>query len=323
MKPSIYYLTPDFDLPSWGIGLLYKHVEILRTQDIQAFVLHHTSGFSLDWLETDAPIAFLDDPSLEIRPEDMLVVPEVLAKEGSTIGGDCRRTVFVQGSYLILQPFSEAISYRDLGYEAAIAILPHVKEVLERHFGIDATVVPPFIAPYFFFDEGRPKDHTRQQRVLMFPKQGYREAGYFDYEIIRKLLQRGCRQNAPWEILEVTGRPHREVATLMQDSEFVVSVNCLEAFNTTVPEAMAAGCLPICYEGFGGQDFLVNDKNAFVFQNNYVYSLADTVERIMVGFERNTRRLAEMRKHALLTASGYREHNTKRKLLALFRELGY
>ena len=123
MKPTIYYLTPDFDLPSWGIGLLYKHVEILRTEDIQAFVLHHTSGFSLDWLETDAPVAFLDDPSLEIRPDDMLVVPEVLAKEGSTIGGDCRRTVFVQGSYLILQPFSEAISYRDLGYEAAVAIL--------------------------------------------------------------------------------------------------------------------------------------------------------------------------------------------------------
>ena len=34
----------------------------------------------------------------------------------------------------------------------------------------------------------------------------------------------------------------------MQTSLFLVNVNSLEAFNTTVPEAMAAGCIPVCYE---------------------------------------------------------------------------
>jgi len=323
MQPSVYYLTPDYDLPSWGIGLLYKHVEILRSHNVNAFVLHHNSGFSIDWLEANVPIAFLDDPSIEIRSDDMLVVPELLAREGITVGGNCRRTVFVQGSYFVLQPFNEAISYRDLGYETAIAVLPHVKDVLERHFDITATVVPPFIAPYFFCDERGSEGHSRQQRILMFPKLGYREAGIFDYEIIRKLLQRDCRQNPPWELLEVSGRPHREVAALMQNSEFMVSVNCLEAFNTTVPEAMAAGCLPICYEGFGGQDFLVDDQNAFVFPNNYVYSLADTAKEMMVAFEKNSSLLAEMRTNARLTASTYSEENTKRALVALFGDLGY
>jgi len=323
MQPSIYYLTPDFDSPSWGIGLLYKHVEILRSQGVDAYVLHHESGFSLDWLETDVPVAFLDDSSVGIRSEDMLVVPEVLAEEGRSIGGDCRHMVFVQGSYLILQPFSEAISYRDLGYEAAIAILPHVRDILGRHFDIEASIVPPFIAPYFFLGDTGSEGHTRKQRILMFPKQGSREAGFFDYEILRKILERGCRRNPPWELLEVEGRPHREVARLMRESEFMVSVNCLEAFNTTVPEAMASGCLPICYEGFGGQDFLVDQKNALVFQNNYVYELADTVERMMIEFERQATRRAEMRKQAQLTANTFSVHNTGRALIELFRGLGY
>ena len=318
-RPSIYYLTPDSGVPSWGIGLLYKHVEILRNAGVQASVLHHSSGFSIHWLESRVPIAYLDDPSLEIGPDDVLVVPEVLADEGSMIGGSCRRVVFVQGSYLILKPFDEAISYRDLGYDAAVAVLPHVKEVLERHFDIEATVVPPFIAPYFFLDELSGK-RARQRRILMFPKPGYREAGFLDYEIVRKLLQRACLRNPPWEFMEVMGRPHQKVASLMQDSEFLVSVNCLEAFNTTVPEAMAAGCLPICYEGFGGQDFLAENVNAFVFQNNHVYGLVDTVEKLLEGFGRDTQRLAEMRTKAYQTAVRYREPDTKRELLAFFRD---
>jgi len=323
MQPSVYYLAPDFDSPSWGVGLLYKHVEILRSQGVDAFVLHDKVGFSINWLETVVPVAFLEDPSFEVRPGDMLVVPEVLAEKGRSIGGDCRRMVFVQGSYLILQPFSEAISYRDLGYEAAITILPHVKEILERHFDIEASIVPPFVAPYFFLEDSGSKGHGRQKRILMFPKQGYREAGFFDYDILRKILERGCRRNPPWELLEVTGRPHREVATLMQESELMVSVNCLEAFNTTVPESMAAGCLPICYEGFGGQDFLVDQKNAFVFQNNYVYMLADTAEKLMNEFERRGDEMTELRRQAQVTARTFSRGNTEKALADLFRDLGF
>lgn len=322
MQPSIYYLVPDSEDPSWGIGLLYKHVEILREGGVQASVLHHRSGFSIEWLESDAPVMYLDDPSSKIGPDDVLVVPEVLAQEASTVGrSGCRRVVFVQGSYLILKPFDEAISYRDLGYDAAIAVLPHVKEVLERHFDIDAVVVPPFIAHYFFVDANTEK-RARQRRILVFPKPGYREIGYLDNEIVRKLLVRSCRRNPPWELLEVTDRSHREVASLMRNSELLVSVNCLEAFNTTVPEAMAAGCVPVCYEGFGGQDYLINDGNAFVFPNNHVYELAARVEELMGEIDANSQRLAEMRSNAMKTASSYRESVTKRELLAFFRDLG-
>ncbi|MEJ2190692.1 MAG: glycosyltransferase, partial [Acidobacteriota bacterium] len=178
-------------------------------------------------------------------------------------------------------------------------------------------VVPPFIAPYFFLDEDSRKT-ARQRRILMFPKAGYREAGFLDYEIVRKLLQRACLRNPPWKFMEVVGTPHREVASLMQDSEFLVSVNCVEAFNTTVPEAMAAGCLPICYEGFGGQDFLTDTVNAFVFQNNHVYRLFETVERLLQGFSRETQKLTAMRAKAYQTAAGYQESSTQRELLAFF-----
>lgn len=322
-RPSVYYLVPDYDQPSWGIGLLYRHVEMLRNNRVDAHVLHRRSGFSLSWLETDVPIVHLDDPSFQIDDNDVLVVPELLAKEGTKVGGSCRRVVFVQGSFLILQPFEHAISYADLGYERAMVILPHVKEVVERHFGITADVISPFIAQYFFADGDRIGRATRKRQILMFPKEGYREAGFFDYEIARKLLERRCGQDSSWELVEVEKRGHQEVARLMLDAAFMVNVNCLEGFNTTVPEAMAAGCIPVCYEAFGGKDFLVDRHNAFVFQNNAVYPLVALLEDLMIQYETRNGELAAIRENAFESARVFNAQATQTALLEFFRSLGF
>lgn len=314
-EPRIYYLVPDYAEPSWGIALLYRHVEILRRHGFEAFVLHHHRGFSLDWLGSRPPTRFLDEQELSLREKDVLVVPEVLAAEAITLPFRCRRIVFVQGAFLILKPFETGISYRELGYEAAMAILPHVREILERHFEIEATVVPPFIADYFF---SAPEEEDRERRILLLPKDAYREAGYHDWEIFRKLLDRMRGKLEGWEIEEIRSIPHRELAELMKHSTFMVNLNCLEAFNTTVPEAMAAGCIPICYEAFGGRDFLEDGVNAFVFPNNDIYALAARLEEVAVEFPTNSAMLRRMSQAAQQTASCYREDETQSALLEFF-----
>lgn len=313
-RPRIFYLAPDFEKPSWGIALLYRHVGILRKHGFEAWVLHHRTGFSLSWLEDRPPIRFLDEPGLDLGERDVLVVPEVLTAEALELPFNCRRFVFVQGAFLILKPFEEAISYRELGYERAIAVLPHVKEILERHFDIDAEIVPPFIADYFFAAPQR----ERKRQILLFPKEGYRDIGYFDFEILRKLLDRLLRSFPDWEILEVRDLPHHEVARLMQTSVFMVNLNCLEAFNTTVPEAMAAGCIPICYEAYGGRDFLINGLNAFVFPNNDLYPLAAKLEELIRNYGNLSGELECIRDEARATAGRFTESVTEAALLEFF-----
>ena len=149
-SPIIYYLAPDYEKPSWGMGLLYRHVEILRQHGMEASVVHQKAAFRVSWLHHEAPIVYLDDVTFMPRPQDILVVPEVLATCQSVLQLGCRHFIFVQNSFLILNRAELAFSYSDLGYERAITIMPHLQTILGQFYGINASIIPPYVAPYSF-----------------------------------------------------------------------------------------------------------------------------------------------------------------------------
>jgi hypothetical protein len=276
----IYYLIADHPEPSWGTGMLYEHVRLLREEGFEACVLHHRAPYRPGWRELEMPVRYLDEAGFSPTADDVVVVPEVLAGSAAALRHPWRRWVFVQGSFLILRGMagvSGAGDYAALGYEAAMAVLPHVARVVERHFGLAAEIVPPYVAPYFFAPVEQPREPPRQRRILLAVKEGYRLAGIPDEEIAGALLDKELAGRPGWSLVRLQGRTHREVAELMQTSLFLVNVNSLEAFNTTVPEAMAAGCIPVCYEAVGGRDFLRDGENAVVFPNHDVYQLVERV----------------------------------------------
>ena len=310
----IYYLVADDPAPSWGTGMLYEHVRLLREQAWEACVLHHRAPYRPGWRELAVPVRYLDDPGFAPGADDVVVVPEVLAGSEAVRRLPWRRVVFVQGSFLILKGLDGAADYAALGYEAAMAVLPHVARVVERHFGLAAHVVPPFVAPYFFDAGGEP----RRQRVLLAVKDGYRTAGIPDEEIAGALLAKELAGRPGWELVRLTGLQHEQVAELMRTSTFLVNVNSHEAFNTTVPEAMAAGCVPLCYEAVGGRDFLRDGENAIVFGNQDVYALVERVaELIDLGEERETL-LARLRAGGRSTAASFRPEVTAEALARFF-----
>lgn len=312
----IFYLCPDYGEPSWGIGMLYTHVAILRRHGLDAWVLHHASPFRPSWLHSDAPVCYLD--RAEVRPgsDDLLIVPEVLAAEPAALGVPGSRVVFVQNPFSILGGLGGARDYRELGYEAAMTILPSVAEVVERHFGIAASIVPPCIAPAFFADE-EALAATRARRVLLAaPK-----VASPDVEVLRVLLARRLPSLEGWSAVELRGFSHAEVAGLMKSSAFLVNTNVGEAFNTTVPEAMAAGCLVLCYEAFGGRDFLRDGVNARVFPNHYVFPLVDALFEEIGQLNAAAPGTAQRRKCAFAAASEFTEARTERALLSFMEGL--
>lgn len=314
----IFYLVADHPEPSWGTGMLYEHVRLLREQGRDACVLHHQAPYRPEWRELEVPVRYLDDPGFAPTASDVVVVPEVLAADAAVPRYPWRRVIFVQGSFLILSGMGGAIDYRALGYEAAMAVLPHVAHVVERHFGLKAEIVPPFIAPYFF----TPSVLPRLPRVLLAVKEGYRLAGLPDGEIAATLLAREVAARPGWSLVPLAGWSHREVAELMQTSMFLVNVNSHEAFNTTVPEAMAAGCIPLCYEAGGGRDFLRDGENAVVFANQEVYALVERVCELMDRVDRGEEAgLAALRAGGECTAATFRPEATARALAAFFSTL--
>jgi hypothetical protein len=303
--------------------MLYTHVRLLCSSGVPAFVLHDRSPFRPQWLKMNVPREYLDRPSFRPRPSDIVVVPEIVAdgahvrayskKRFLNIG--CRRVAFVQGSSLIMAGLGSAQNYRELGYEGAIAVMPHIQAILERHFSTLAAVVPPCIAPYFFADRSRVSSNHRKRQIVLYPKMGCE-----DYKMMADFL-RSRLPGLGWRLIELQDKSHRQVARVMQESAFHVNVNCQESFNATVPEAMAAGCIPICYEAFGGRDFLEDSKNAFVFPNHHIFPLLERTLELVRSYDRLQGRLTAIRRAGLATARRFSERQTLKALLSYFRPM--
>lgn len=314
-RRRVLYLTPDHAAPSWGVGLLYEHVRLLRDAGVDAAVLHHRHPFRVEWLESDAPVAHLDRE--EPAADDLLIVPEVLAWEAAQRPWRCARGVFVQGSFLVLSGAPRAFRYPELGYELALAVLPHVAAVVERHMGLPAAVVPPFVADYFFRSREQIAAAERQPVVLVVCKPEYRHAGYPDWQLCTALLERAfAERRSGWRLETLDGLAHRQVADRMAAASLLVNLNSHEAFNSTVPEAAASGCVAACYDAVGGADFLVDGEDGIVVANHRVFSLVERVEAAIDAEERRDPALLELRLRARARTERFRSERTREALLA-------
>jgi len=135
---------------------------------------------------------------------------------------------------------------------------------------------------------------------------------------LRRRLAQQNEPSASWELEELKDKTHKEAAQLMKTSTFFVNVNSMEGFNTTVPEAMAAGCIPVCYDAFGGRDFLHDGHNAHVFPNHYAYPLADKLFKLMDCYDQMEAKNQQMRKNAYATACQYTAGHTEQALLTFY-----
>jgi len=312
---KVLYYVSDTNIPSWGVGMIYTHVRMLCANGIDAAVLHEKPGFRPDWMSFDAPRLYRGDKSFRAGTDDLVVVPEVHAAEPEALSLSRRRVVFVQASSYIEHGFGNKRNgdrnYARLGYESAMTTMPHVRRIVERHYGIDAPVVPPCIAPWFFARS----DEQRKKQVVLCPKPWCQ-----DYPIVRQMLLARARALG-WSVLELADSPHRKVARAFLRAAIHVNVNCHEAFNATVPEAMAAGCIAICYEAFGGRDYLRNRKNAYVFPTHHAYPLVEHTLDLMASWNTRKAETEKIRQRARTTAAHYTEASTERALLRYFRRL--
>lgn len=316
---TVWYFLPDYDQPSWGGGMLYHHVDMLNRNGINAVLLHEEAPFRLHWLHMEVPVRYINQGEMKVLDDDILVVPEALAGDSRMLRVQARKIVFVQNCFLMLMNLEKLRRYEALGYEHAFTYLPHLQHIVKRHFGMESTDIPPFVAPYFYLDSERMVTFERKKKILLFPKMNS-----YDYDLILKLLKDKTEsagadpRRGGWEIVELRGLTHREVANAFQSGGIFVCLNTHEAFNSSVPEAMAAGAIVFCYEAFGPGDFLENNKNAFVFPNNHAYPLIEKLFEIMNNYDMLQDQIVAMRRNAYQTACQFSRSKTEKALKDFF-----
>lgn len=319
-KIRIFHLaTEKRAAPSWGLATLYHHTAMLRAHGYDAFVLHRDPNFRLPFFDIQAPVVVLGSGAGILNAQDLLVVPEILAAAPEVLALPCRKMVFIQNAFYICSQREDAVlNYRTLGYEAVLAGLPHIQKITEKYHGMPAALVLPFVADYFFLPLSQ-LAQPRLPQILLHAKQQGR-----DWQIFQSVLRSKLEADASlshWKIVTLKDRTHKEVAELMRQAAVQVNLNVCEAFNTSVPEAMAAGCLNFCYDAFGSLDFLSSGEHAFVFPNHHIYPLLDQLIEILENYDRHEAKLSLMRRCAFETAGRYRYADTAQSLCAFFESI--
>ncbi len=270
---TVYYLCPDFSVPSGGIRAIYRHVDLLNAEGVPAAVLHHKDGFACTWFEHRTRIASAS--SVCLGRDDVLVVPEIYGPFLDELPAEPRLVAFNQNAYLT---FDRVPSGRRVPYErfaAALTVSNDSADYLRFAFpGLPVSVASNAIDPSVF----RPADAPPGRRIAVMPRKRPDDAN----QVLRLLGDR----LRDWEVVTIAGGSERDTAAAMRGAPVFLAFGHQEGFGLPPAEAMASGCFVIGFPGFGGREIFdpafsipIEDGDVLAFAR----AVADTLER----FERD------------------------------------
>jgi hypothetical protein len=270
--PTIYFLAPDYNVPSGGVRTLYRHVDILNSFGIRAFILHQSRNFRCTWFEHQTRVA--DLRSVKISPSDLLVVTELDTDLLGRLPAGTRHVILNQGIHLTWTRACENLPWHygahpDLA--GVVTVSDHSAEMLRYAFD------PPYlrrihlaIDPRLFY----PGQDVRARRIAYMPRRGGRDAR----PVLEMLRDRGILQN--WELVPIDGLKPAEVGNILRTTSIFLSFADQEGFGLPAAEAMACANYVCGYHGFGGREFFRSEFSAPVSSGD-ILEFARTVEGII------------------------------------------
>jgi hypothetical protein len=246
--PTVYFCAPDFDVPSGGVRVIYRHVDLLVGAGIPARVLHRRPGFRCTWFANHTPVSSSQDTL--IGPEDILVIGELAVPLLRDREPGTRFVVFNQNPHLTWQRAPEALvaGYSSSPDLAAIVVVSEHSREMVGYVAPNANVlrVHNSLNPRLFY----PAQDAPARRIAYMPRGGRDEAA----QVLSMLRARGLLDG--WEVTPLQGMTEDEVAETLRATTVFLSFAYHEGFGLPAAEAMACGAYVIGFHGFAGQEYL-------------------------------------------------------------------
>jgi glycosyltransferase involved in cell wall biosynthesis len=246
--PRVYFCAPDYDVPSGGIRVVYRHVDLLNAAGIDAAVLHRSSDFRCSWFENETQVVGSDD--ILVRPRDLVIVSELAIGLLRELPAGHRFVVFNQNPYLTWQrvDYHEVDSYASSPDLAAIVTVSSYSAEMIRHAAPQANVLRLHnsIDPKRFF----PGEQRAGPSIVYMPRGAKDEVR----QVLGILHGRGVLDG--WDVVALDGLTEREVAERLRSASIFLSFAYHEGFGLPAAEAMACGAYAIGFHGFAGREYL-------------------------------------------------------------------
>ena len=309
----IHVLCPDIPHVSGGVGVLYRHVDILNSGSFSAAIVHQRPGFRAAWFASTTPVLY---PPLNIRPDDILVFTEL---EGAAVGEQAkgiRKVIYCQTPYYMfrgysLDPQDRRTPYTSKDMVGTVVVSEDARNYLNHVF----PNLPVYRVRNSIDDRFRPAAEPRKRQICFMPRKHSDDA----QQVINILKFRDMLEG--WSIAPIHNAPEDDVPRIMRESMIFLSFGYPEGFGLPPAEAMACGCVVIGYHGNGGREYFT-PQHGFPIEVGDIIGYARTVENVVHTLNRDAHALDEMtRCAAAFIRSTYTTANECADVLSCWNEL--
>lgn len=278
--PMIWYLCPDTNVPTGGVRVIYRHVDLLNSVGIPAAVVHVRAGFSCTWFAHETRVVSAADVVLSTA--DILVVPEYYGPSLADLPDGPRVVILNQNTYRTFAGHGATAMWRRYaGSEslAAIVVVSQDNAEYARYAfpGARVACVRDSVDGNLF----HPADKPPGRVIGYMPRRRDADAR----QVLDLLEIRGCTDN--WEIARIEGRTEEQTAAILRTCSIFLSFSEQEGFGMPPAEAMACGCYVVGFTGLAGREFFDPDICTPVEEGN-VLAFAQATERAMAEFDKNS-----------------------------------
>jgi hypothetical protein len=305
----IYYACPDNPSPSGGVRRLYRHVEVLNRDGIEAFILHKSPDFRIGWFESDAQVRSFDNQGSAFLENNVLVIPEVMAPLMKLVAKKpiIRVAIALNWAYIYgCLPIGE--DWRTYGITQAIAGSQCEREFILKTMGIDAHVLVSGTDDNLF--------HPRDERVLQI---AYMPRKNSLASVILGVFRSIYPELNSIPIVPISDLSHRSVAQVLGQSAIFLTATFPEGLARPPLEAMASGCIVVGFAGRGALEYMKDGNNCYRADDGDVISAAHYLAKAVADIRNGQSQ--QMQNMARSTAMKYSLENEERRVLEYWRLL--
>jgi glycosyltransferase involved in cell wall biosynthesis len=286
-KPTVYIFAPDLAHPLGGMRMLYRHVDILNANGFEAFIVHSSPTFKINWFEHETPA--LRGP-VNMKAEDIAVFSEIGGLKIAEWAAGHRKVIFNQNAYYTFTryPLEGRVKtpYMLPEVAASIVVSEDSKQYLQWVFPqLPIYRIRYSINPRLYY----PQDKKKQ--ICFMPRKNLNDARQVLY------MLRYRKKLAGWTIREIDKVSEARAAEIIRESAVLMSFGAPEGFGLPPAEAMAAECVVVGYHGNGGKEFFTK-HHGFPIEVGDILGYAQTMERVLEEYGRDPARLKQMARDA-------------------------
>ncbi len=300
-KPTIHVLCPDDNTPTGGIKTLYRHVDVLNRNGIEAHILHEQERFRCTWFSNDTKVAYI--PDIQIESTDFVVLPEIYEEFylhdrswnkkrktpsiKSVIESKAKKIIYnLSGYYTFVGHSLDMNDYRTMyalnGIEAVLVGSQDSKQYIKYTFPhLRTCIIRKTIDPKIFSCNS-----NKKKQIAFMTQKNFQDV----VQILNILKFRNAMSD--FEIRPIDNMTQEQVAQILGESLIFLSFGYPEGWPRPPAEAMASGCVVIGYHGMGGREYFKEDL-CFPIEINDIIGFAKAVEKVINMYNKNPNSLIE------------------------------